>query len=1002
MKKKILICVLGVMAALCFGLFTACLEEGGEESHEHTLVYHESVEATCTEDGAVEYYECEYCGKIFADSEAQTELYSVIISAGHSYGEGVVTKEATCTEEGCITYTCSVCGDTYTEEIAVTDHSYESVVTASTCTKEGYTTHICTICGYNYRDNFTEPLGHNYEAVVTAPTCTVEGYTTYTCKECGDSYTEEIAATGHNYESEVTDATCTEEGYTTYTCSKCGDSYVSDYTEATGHSYEITSDTSGHWYVCSVCGEETEIEEHVYNDAGFCSVCGADVNQLTYSLNSDNETYSVTGISSLVNTDLVIPSTYNGLPVTKIGASAFLECSTLTSVVIPEGVTSIGSYAFYGCSSLTSVEIPEGVTSIGSYAFFCCTSLTSVEMQEGMTSIGSFAFYFCSSLTSVEIPEGVTFIGSYAFTYCTSLTSVVIPEGVTTIESYAFCYCSSLTSVEIPEGVTTIESDAFSYCSGLTSVEIPEGVTAIGEKAFYYCKKLSSVSLPDTLTEIESYAFWDCYVLTDIILPEKLESIGSYAFANCYRLTEIIIPDSVATIGLYAFAYCGSLTTVTLGSGVTTIKAYAFYKCTELVEVYYKGTPDEWDEIEIGTENTYLESASIYYYSETEPTDTEYSYWYYDDSGEIVIWEVILTVSTWTGLEDVYTEGYTVSVSFTLTFYSDSTAELICSVSDTEMTVATLIWSLSESDNTIYFEDSSNGEFSDCTIWSDGIRVTWSGDISDSMTGITVTLSGDVDDFSALQAVETVEEEVTEVAGTTEVSVWTGTANVYLSAYDTTISSEFTLTFYSDFTAELIVSVSGSEMTVATLTWSLSESGYTIYFEDSSNGEFSDFTLSSDGMSVVWSGDISDSMIGVTVTLTGDVNDLSALQAVEAVEEEVTEVTTFTGETTFTVSGYEMTSTFTLTFYSDYSVELVCSAMGSEMTAATATWSMPSTYSLSISDSSNGEFGDCTLSSDGITVTWSGDVNESMTEIEVTLASADDLSTTFFALWTVA
>ena len=271
---------------------------------------------------------------------------------------------------------------------------------------------------------------------------------------------------------------------------------------------------------------------------------------------------------------------------------------------------------------------------------------------------------------------------------------------------------------------------------------------------------------------------------------------------------------------------------------------------------------------------------------------------------------------------------------------------------------------------------------------------------------LTITDSGATylseDQTVSIDLVEYEEAEEEETTGTTEVSVWTGTADVYLSAYDTTISSEFTLTFYSDFTAELLCSAMSQEMTVATLTWSLSESGYTIYFEDSSNGEFSDFTLSSDGMSVVWSGDVSTTMTDITVTLTGDVNDLAALQAVEAAEEEVTEVTVFTGETTFTVYSYEMTATFTLTFYSDYSAELVCSAMGSEMTAATATWSMPSTYSLSISDSSNGEFGDCTLSSDGITVTWSGDVSDSMTGIEVTLTSADDMSTTLSAFWAVA
>ncbi|MBE5747485.1 MAG: leucine-rich repeat domain-containing protein [Clostridiales bacterium] len=78
--------------------------------------------------------------------------------------------------------------------------------------------------------------------------------------------------------------------------------------------------------------------------------------------------------------------------------------------------------AFYGCSSLTEIVIPEGVTSIGDGAFRGCTSLTSVVIPERVTSIGGYAFYGCSSLTEIVIPEGVTNIGDYAVYGCTNLT----------------------------------------------------------------------------------------------------------------------------------------------------------------------------------------------------------------------------------------------------------------------------------------------------------------------------------------------------------------------------------------------------------------------------------------------------------------------------------------------------------------------------------------------------------------------------------------------------
>ena len=144
----------------------------------------------------------------------------------HNYVE-TITKEPTCTEEGEKTYTCE-CGDSYTEKIPATGHSYV----------DGE----CEHCGE--KDPNHE---HQYTGKVTKePTCTEEGEKTYTC-ECGDSYTEKIPATGHNYTETITkEPTCTEEGEKTYTCENCGDSYT-EKIPATGHDY-----VDG---ICENCGE---------------------------------------------------------------------------------------------------------------------------------------------------------------------------------------------------------------------------------------------------------------------------------------------------------------------------------------------------------------------------------------------------------------------------------------------------------------------------------------------------------------------------------------------------------------------------------------------------------------------------------------------------------------------------------------------------------------------------------------------------------------------------
>ena len=212
-----------------------------------------------------------------------------------------------------------------------------------------------------------------------------------------------------------------------------------------------------------------------------------------YSITNGGAAIETWTSTAAVPTDISIPETLGGVPVTQIKNNAFRDCSSLTSVVIPESITTIGEGAFRNCSSLTSVVIPEGVTTIGVGAFYGCSSLKSVVIPEGVTTIEGVTFYGCSALTKVVIPEGVTTIGNSAFYGCSSLTEVVIPEGVTEIGGAAFSGCSALTEVVIPEGVTEIGNRAFYNCSSLTKVVLPESVTEIGSDAFGYCSSLTEV-----------------------------------------------------------------------------------------------------------------------------------------------------------------------------------------------------------------------------------------------------------------------------------------------------------------------------------------------------------------------------------------------------------------------------------------------------------------------------------------------------------------------------
>ena len=291
------------------------------------------------------------------------------------------------------------------------------------------------------------------------------------------------------------------------------------------------------------------------------------------------ESWSESNYQGLTTATIPETVTNNGstYSVTSIGMEAFYNCSSLTSITIPNSVTSIGYRAFYGCSSL---PVEDNLRYADTYLVEAVDkSLSTYTIKAGTKWIGNDAFSRCSSLTSITIPNSVTSIGDIAFSRCSSLTSITIPNSVTSIGDEAFYGCSSLTSITIPNSVTSIGDYAFYDCSSLTSLTLPNSVTSIGDDAFAWCTSLTSIVVESGNTMYDSRE--NCNAI--------IETASNTLIAGCQSTT---IPNSVTSIGDYAFRDCSSLTSITLPNSVTSIGCYAFGNCSSLADIYcYATTP---------------------------------------------------------------------------------------------------------------------------------------------------------------------------------------------------------------------------------------------------------------------------------------------------------------------------------------------------------------------------------------------------------------------------
>ena len=382
--------------------------------------------------------------------------------------------------------------------------------------------------------------------------------------------------------------------------------------------------------------------EYVLQAAESTESSGKCGDSLFYTLDADNN-LTISGTGDMYDYDSASPPWGKNISsatiqegVTSIGNYAFYFCSALTALQVPSTIKRIGDYAFRGCDALTgSFTISKNVESIGCSVFsgsgfqsiiieegctatigekaFWNTYLKELYIPDTITDMQKSAFEYSCELERVHLPSGLTSIDGF-FLYCFKLKEVNIPAGVTEITPETFSSCSKLTELSLPAGLTSIGSSAFDSCTSLKRLEIPSGVTAIGANAFCKCTALTELVLPETVTDIGNNAFRSCTGLATLSLPASIESIDTTSmFKHCTSLKSMTLPECTASIGNDAFRECSSLEEITIPEGVKSIGDAAFKDCTALEIINYKGTPEEWSAITVGSDNESLQNAEVRY-----------------------------------------------------------------------------------------------------------------------------------------------------------------------------------------------------------------------------------------------------------------------------------------------------------------------------------------------------------------------------------------------------
>ena len=300
-----------------------------------------------------------------------------------------------------------------------------------------------------------------------------------------------------------------------------------------------------------------------------------------------------------------------------------------TNVVIPRIVSNGLAYEIN----------PDGITCTITGIGFCLDTIISIPDaidSYTVTAIGESTFANCADVEGIIISKTVNTIGNRAFYKCTGITEIRIPSNVTNIGKQIFLGCTSLATVYYDSSYAPMEGETFIKTESIKKIVFGDNLTRIPSYICYNCDNLEEIVFSPNTKYIGNYAFYYCTSVKQLNLPEGLISTGWY---GCYgmNITELVLPDSVTDI-YNSFRECTKLETIVFPVSIISVPSQTFYICYSIKEVYYKGDALDWSGISITADSSALKSATIYFYSETQPAGSGH-YWHYVD-GQPTIWHI--------------------------------------------------------------------------------------------------------------------------------------------------------------------------------------------------------------------------------------------------------------------------------------------------------------------------------------------------------------------------